>query len=183
MSQEMELRRCHSMVNIGLVRKEGKSQISFQTQMSTESKGGHCNTNSGVPLLQNIDCETGDPMELEYADPTMILTKSRVTIGLLGAVILTVSTMMIFVILSVRIESRGDQPLPLYVISECDTIWNSITHFIFPTFYIPVPESATARVGSKFLAPATNTSSIFYDNVDNFHADVNGTWINKFARN
>ena len=63
------------------------------------------------------------------------------------------------------------------------TIWNSITHFIFPTFYIPVPESATARVGSKFLAPATNTSSIFYDNVDNFHADVNGTWINKFARN
>ena len=51
------------------------------------------------------------------------------------------------------------------------------------TFYIPVPESATARVGSKFLAPATNTSSIFYDNVDNFHADVNGTWINKFARN
>ena len=125
------------MVNIGLVRKEGKSQISFQTQMSTESKGGHCNTNSGVPLLQNIDCETGDPMELEYADPTMILTKSRVTIGLLGAVILTVSTMMIFVILSVRIESRGDQPLPLYVISECDTIWNSITHFIFPTFQSP----------------------------------------------
>ena len=147
------------MVNIDLVHKEGKSQISFQTQMSTESKEGHCNcnTNSGVPLLQNSDCESGDPMELEYADPTMILTKSRVTIGLLGAVILTVSTMMIFVILSVRIESRGDQ--------------------------IPVPESATARVGSKFLAPATNTSSIFYDNVDNFHADVNGTWINKFARN
>ena len=110
------------MVNIDLVHKEGKSQISFQTQMSTESKEGHCNTNSGVPLLQNIDWESGDPLELEYADPTMILTKSRVTIGLLGAVILTVSTMMIFVILSVRIESRGDQPLPLYVISECGTI-------------------------------------------------------------
>ena len=53
----------------------------------------------------------------QYEDPTMILSKSRVTIGLLGLVILTLSTMMIFVILSVRIEEKVGGEQPLYVFS------------------------------------------------------------------
>ncbi len=54
----------------------------------------------------------------QYEDPTMILSKSRVTIGLLGLVILTLSTMMIFVILSVRIEEKAGGEQPLYVFSK-----------------------------------------------------------------
>lgn len=54
----------------------------------------------------------------QYEDPTMILSKSRVTIGLLGLVILTLSTMMIFVILSVRIQEKGGAEQPLYVYSK-----------------------------------------------------------------
>merc|ERR1712235_8011 len=100
---------------------------------------------------------------IQYEDPTMILTKSRVTIGLLGLVIVTLSTMMIFVILSVRIDVKTDEPEPLYVI---------------------IPESATSRVGEKFRAPATNTSSMFLNEYKT-HGQVfdNSSSKIKFARN
>lgn len=62
----------------------------------------------------NVD----DNITPSYEDPTMIFTKSRVTIGLLGLVILTLSTMMIFVILSVRIDSRIMESEPEYVLSK-----------------------------------------------------------------
>ena len=55
--------------------------------------------------------------QIQYEDPTMILTKSRVTIGLLGLVIVTLSIMMIFVILSVKTEATTSNPHALYVIS------------------------------------------------------------------
>ena len=70
----------------------------------------------------NVNDESRD--QVQYEDPTMILTKSRVTIGLLGLVIVTLSIMMIFVILSVKTESSTSNPHALYVISKI----NNITH-------------------------------------------------------
>ena len=60
-----------------------------------------------------------EDVEEQYADPTMIFTKSRVTLGLLSLVIITLSTMMIFVILSVRVGIvTPDHAQPQYVISK-----------------------------------------------------------------
>ena len=64
------------------------------------------------------ECEMED-VEEQYEDPTMIFTKSRVTIGLLSLVIITLSTMMIFVILSVRVGiATPNHTQPQYVISK-----------------------------------------------------------------
>ena len=66
------------------------------------------------------ECEVKvEDVEEQYEDPTMIFTKSRVTIGLLSLVIITLSTMMIFVILSVRVGIvTPDHTQPQYVISK-----------------------------------------------------------------
>ena len=49
----------------------------------------------------------------------MIFTKSRVTLSLLALVIITLSTMMIFVILSVRVSVVStDLSQPQYVVSK-----------------------------------------------------------------
>ena len=64
-----------------------------------------------------LDCDIW--FREEYLDPTMIFTKSRVTLSLLALVIITLSTMMIFVILSVRVSVVStDLPQPQYVVSK-----------------------------------------------------------------
>ena len=82
--------------------------------------------------------DNGEDIVTPYEDPTMILTKSRVTIGLLGLVIVTLSTMMIFVILSVRIDSRIVDTEPHYVISKTNSEITFMTQNYFQFLTLPL---------------------------------------------
>ena len=92
------------------------SEEEINQNICTKVKSAENANNKEIAI--NIDEDLSSNITPSYEDPTMIFTKSRVTIGLLGLVILTLSTMMIFVILSVRIDSRIMESEPEYVLSK-----------------------------------------------------------------
>ena len=104
------MKKCHSMINMSTA---GFILANNNTQDKEKNPVAEIKT----PVTEIRVSQTSSDATGQYEDPTMILSKSRVTIGLLGLVILTLSTMMIFVILSVRIEEKVGGEQPLYVFS------------------------------------------------------------------
>ena len=95
------------------------SEEEINQNICTKVKSAENNEEIAINIDEDLTRHTNnDNITPSYEDPTMIFTKSRVTIGLLGLVILTLSTMMIFVILSVRIDSRIMESEPEYVLSK-----------------------------------------------------------------
>ena len=105
------MKKCHSMINMSTA---GLIPANINKQDKEKCPVAEIKT----PVTAARVPQTSGDASGQYEDPTMILSKSRVTIGLLGLVILTLSTMMIFVILSVRIEEKVGGEQPLYVFSE-----------------------------------------------------------------
>ena len=105
------MKKCHSMINMSTA-----GFILANNNKQDKEKNPVAEINTPVTEIRVVS-QTSSDATGQYEDPTMILSKSRVTIGLLGLVILTLSTMMIFVILSVRIEEKVGGEQPLYVFS------------------------------------------------------------------
>ena len=114
------MKKSHSMINVSSA-PGGFFQTNNNKQVTDKCPVVEVKTSVNEMMVP----QTSGDVSGQYEDPTMILSKSRVTIGLLGLVILTLSTMMIFVILSVRIEEKigGEQPLYVfsgfYLVSMC----------------------------------------------------------------
>ena len=104
-------------------KKLSEEEINKNIIIEVKRNGNGNHREKTINIDEEIDknADTGEEIVATYEDPTIILTKSRVTIGLLGLVIVTLSTMMIFVILSVRIDSRIVDTDPQYVISKTQT--------------------------------------------------------------
>ena len=102
-------------------KKLSEEEINKNIIIEVKRNGNHREETINIDEEIDKNADTGEEIVTTYEDPTIILTKSRVTIGLLGLVIVTLSTMMIFVILSVRIDSRILDTDPHYVISKTQT--------------------------------------------------------------
>ena len=107
------MKKSHSMINMSTAAGEF-----FPTNNNRQVTDKSPVVKIKTSVHEMIVPQTSGDASGQYEDPTMILSKSRVTIGLLGLVILTLSTMMIFVILSVRIEEKVGGEQPLYVFSR-----------------------------------------------------------------
>ena len=107
------MKKSHSMINVSTA-PGGFFQTNNNKQVTDKCPVVEVKTSVNEMMVP----QTSGDVSGQYEDPTMILSKSRVTIGLLGLVILTLSTMMIFVILSVRIEEKVGGQQPLYVFSR-----------------------------------------------------------------